>query len=61
MNTFAEGLDVKYKEFVGKIRFISEKYLTICICELKQRERNVCILVYKNEWDKITLLKESEK
>jgi len=55
--TPAEGLLVEYKGNVGTIRFIDEIYLTVC---LKTKEDNmigdVCLVVYRKEWDSIKLL-----
>lgn len=52
-----EGLTVEYKGYVGEIRFVDEIYLTIC---MKPREGNmiqdVCMVVYKEQWDDIKLL-----
>jgi len=55
--TPAEGLLVEYKGNVGTIRFIDEIYLTVC---LKTKKDNmfgdVCLVVYREEWDSIKLL-----
>lgn len=59
--TFAEGIQVIYKDQIGYIRFICDQYLTICIKEFKERNRDVCLIVYKKDYSKITLLKESIK
>lgn len=61
MNTFYSGLNVRYKEHVGKIYFVSEQYITICIQTFEDRLRDVCFLVYPHQWKDIKLLKESEK
>lgn len=60
-SSFAEGLWINYKSFTGRIRFISEKYITVCIREQEHKKNDVCILVYREDWDKIKLTKESEK
>jgi hypothetical protein len=58
----AEGLDVQYKQYIGTIRFICNSYLTLCISQFpEERRRDVCILVYREEFDQIKLLKESTK
>jgi hypothetical protein len=60
--TFAEGLEVQYKDHIGKVRFICETYITICINSFpEERRRDVCIVVYRSNFDKIKLLKESQK
>jgi hypothetical protein len=61
MSTFYSGLNVKYKDHVGFVNFVCEKYITICIKTLDHRSRDVCLLVYPNQWKDVQLLKESEK
>lgn len=50
-----EGLEVSYKNCRGHIRFMDEKYLTICIHTHSDPLRDVCILVYKSDWEKIQI------
>lgn len=60
--TFAEGLEVQYKDHIGTIRFICDSYVTVCIAKFPEdRRRDVCILVYRNNFNDIKLLKESTK
>jgi hypothetical protein len=61
MTTFYQGLDVKYRDHIGVVDFVSEKYITICINQSKNRLKEVCILVYPSQWKDVQLLKESEK
>lgn len=56
MNSFAEGYEVKYKDKTGTIRFVCDSYLTVCIHTHSNPMKDVCILVYKNEWDEIHLV-----
>lgn len=56
MNSFAEGLEVTYKNTQGTIRFLCDSYLTICIHTSENPMKDVCIVVYKNEWDDIELI-----
>lgn len=59
---FAEGLIAQYKDHIGKIRFISENYLTLCINTFPdEKVRDVCILIYRDQYKHIKLIKESEK
>jgi hypothetical protein len=59
---FTEGLVVQYKEHIGTIRFVCNSYLTLCISEFpEERQRDVCILICREDFDKIKLPKESEK
>jgi hypothetical protein len=62
MTEFAEGLVVQYKDHIGKIRFVCNSYLTLCISEFpEEKRRDVCILIYRGEFNQIKLLKESTK
>lgn len=61
MSIYCEGLYVRYRHFIGKIIFVDNNYITICIREGIQKVNNVCILVFPNEWKNIQLIKESEK
>jgi hypothetical protein len=58
---FIEGLVVRYKDHTGTIRFICDSYLTLCIQEHDEKVRNVCILIYRKDWDQIMLPYEDEK
>lgn len=55
------GLEVRYKNHIGKIRHVDTNYATICIREFSERNRDVCILVYQNNYKDMILLKESER
>lgn len=61
MIALAEGLVVRYQTYVGKIRFMCNSYLTLCIEEFDEKRRDVCILIYRKDWDQIALLKQSER
>jgi len=61
MSIFCEGLSVRYNQFCGQIRFVSNSYVTICIRRGEHKVNDVCILVFRDEWKKIHLIKESEK
>ena len=61
MITFYQGLEVKYKQHVGFIDFVCEKYVTICLKEFGEKSRNVCLLIYPEHWKEVELLKQSEK
>ena len=53
----APGVLVEYKGNVGEIKFIDDIYLTICLknkCD--GMIGDVCMVVYKNEWDTIKML-----
>lgn len=61
MTTFYEGLEVRYKEQIGVVDFICDRYITICVQRFEQRSRNVCLLVYPPQWKDVELLKQSDK
>lgn len=58
---FSEGLEVKYRNNYGTINFISEKYVTITTKIGSRPVNDVNILVFRENWEEIKLLKESEK
>lgn len=58
---FTEGIDVYYQDYYGRISFVGNQYLTLCICEFVEKVRNVNILIYIDSWKDIKLKKESEK
>lgn len=61
MTTFYKGLNVRYKDHVGVVEFMCNKYITICIKRLEHKSKDVCFLVYQSEWKNVELLKQSEK
>ena len=61
MNSFSEGLMVQYRNWVGEIRFICDDYASVCTSVGVHRSADVCLLVYKQNWGEMKLLKESHK
>lgn len=61
MISLTKDLVVRYQEYIGKIRFVCNSYVTLCIEEYDEKRRDVCILIYRDQWNQISLLKESEK
>lgn len=61
MTSLTEGLIVRYRDYIGKIRFVCNNYVTLCIEEYDEKRRDVCILIYRGQWDEIQLFKQSEK
>lgn len=61
MTSFHNGLEVRYKDHVGVINFICEKYITICMEDADHKLKDVSLLVYRNQWKNVRLMKESEK
>ena len=58
---FAEGVVVQYKDWIGEIRFICEDYMSVCTSVGKQKSSDVCLLVYKKDWEEMKLFKQSAK
>lgn len=61
MMTFTEGLLVRYKEHTGVIRFISNQYVTICVETYDHKVRDVCMLVYPDQWKDIQIVNDYEE
>jgi hypothetical protein len=59
--TFAEGIEVYYRGMYGKVYFVCEKYITICVRKMEHKSKDVCLLVYPSQYDEIILAKESTK
>jgi len=60
MITFAEGIQVKYKNHIGIIEFICDEYVTICVKTYENKFRTVCMLVYPNQWKDIEIVGDYE-
>lgn len=45
-----EGTEVSYHQFTGMIRFVSHSYITLCISTFPDRVKDVCLLIYHNQW-----------
>lgn len=60
--SFAEGLEVYYKQMHGVVRFVCDQYITVCVRTFpEQRVRDVCLVVYPKDYHNIELIKESTK
>ena len=55
-DAFYEGLEIKYKGFIGHIKFISDEYLTMCIHTNSDPLKDVCILIYDEQLKDIELM-----
>jgi len=58
---FAEGIIVQYKHWVGEVRFVCDEYISVCVSIGNNRANDVCVLVYRTDWNDVKLPKESEK
>jgi hypothetical protein len=54
---FQLGQEIQYKNLKGRVDFIDERYIGICINSEDIRVRHVRMLVYRSDWDKIILNK----
>lgn len=53
-----EGTEVYLNGKYGKVRFTCDQYMTVCIESFpNEPRRDVCILVYKNQLDRIELVR----
>ena len=60
-SVFAEGVVVQYQNWVGEIRFICDDYVSVCTSVGTHRSADVCVLVYKKDWEEMKLFKQSAK
>ena len=58
---FSSGLEVFYKNFYGTVNFICDTYITITVVKSDYPESDINVLVYRENWKHIKLLKESSK
>jgi len=60
--SFTEDVEVYYKHHFGVVRFVCEKYITVCTKVFPgQKVRDVCLLIYPENYHLVTLAKESTK
>lgn len=52
---FPVGTEVYYEDFTGVIRFCCEQYVTVCVQTFPDRVRDVCIIVYKENYNQLQL------
>lgn len=55
-DAFYEGLEIRYKHLTGHIKFVCDEYITLCIHTNKDPMRDVCVLIFKNQWKDIELM-----
>jgi len=61
MNSFAVGVIVEHKNFIGEVRFVCDDYMSVCTSVGVHRAADICVIVYKKDWKNINLFKESTK
>lgn len=61
MNSFAVGVIVEHKNFIGEVRFICDDYISVCTSVGVHRAADICVIVYKSDWSNVNLFKESAK
>ena len=60
-NSFATDLWIQYQNLKGQIKFISHRYITLCINPEVHKSKQTHVLIFPEDWKNISLLKESEK
>jgi len=61
MNSFAVGVIVEHKNFIGEVRFVCDDYMSVCTSVGVHRAADICVIVYKKDWNNVNLFKESAK
>jgi hypothetical protein len=61
MNSFAVGVIVEHKNFIGEVRFVCDDYMSVCTSVGVHRAADICVIVYKKDWSNVNLFKESAK
>ena len=61
MNSFAVGVIVEHKKFIGEVRFVCDDYMSVCTSVGVHRAADICVIVYKKDWSNVNLFKESAK
>ena len=61
MNSFAVGVIVEHKSFIGEVRFVCDDYMSVCTSVGVHRAADICVIVYKKDWSNVNLFKESAK
>lgn len=56
-DSFYEGLEIKFKSHTGFVKFICDEYLTMCIRTNPDPMKDVCILIFHEQWKNIELIK----
>lgn len=53
-----EGTEVYYRGMYGRIGFVCEQYMTVCVRHFpNDPSRDVCMLVYKSQQHELELVK----
>jgi hypothetical protein len=59
---YYEGLKIEYDGYKGIVKYIGNHYITMCLKTFpNEKVRDVCMLIYKKDFNKIKLFKESQK
>jgi hypothetical protein len=62
MTVFSRDVQAYYEDYEGTIRFVCDQYISFCIHKFpNQKGKDVCMLIYREDFHKIELIKESEK
>jgi len=58
---YTEGTQVYYKNFLGVVTFVSNKYICVLVKKGDHKSHDVNVLVYRDQFDMLRLYKESDK
>lgn len=58
---YAEGTQVYYKNFLGVVSFVCDKYICVLVKKGNHKSHDVNVLVYRDQFDMLRLYKESDK
>ena len=62
MTVFSKDVQAYYEDYEGTIRFVCDQYISFCIHKFPdEKVKDVCMLIYREDFHKIKLIKESEK
>ncbi len=55
-DAFYEGLEIRYKHLTGHVKFVCDEYITLCIHTNENPLKDVCVLIFNNQWKDIELM-----
>lgn len=51
-----EHCKYKYQSYLGVVKFVCENYASFCIKQGEGKLNDVCIIVYREDWFKMSLV-----
>jgi hypothetical protein len=58
---YTEGTQVYYKNFLGVVSFVCDKYICVLVKKGDHPSQDVKVIVYRDQFDMLRLYKESDK